>query len=238
MQNNRFSVYILSSPNRYLRFSIDGRFVVNFNQVASFVPPSTAAQAPTTLYKFPKKRSVIIQQSSLNSQSSAPKFPDSAQLLPNPLKTMDVFRGVAPNLVKLVSAPTNVAEQCDNLGDCFEALHARTSRLVQPPPTPHTFNSFFQGVNPYSAAELPEEQSGFAYDNEVLLEPIFTALPTMDNLLSIIIPFSQPLTVTSSLGLGVQNRWVPDETTEYASLALLTPLRILLTRLQPNRQQL
>jgi hypothetical protein len=139
-------------------------------------------------------------------------FPDPPnsppQKVPNPLKTTPVTAGGTT-----IPAPLNVAEQCEHLGDCFEALHARSSRLVQPPPTPHVFNSFFQGINPYGNNPTPVDQSGFAYDNEVLLEPIFTALPTMDNILSMTIPFSQPLTITSSLGLGVQNRWIPDETT-------------------------
>jgi hypothetical protein len=139
-------------------------------------------------------------------------FPDPPnsppQKVPNPLKALPVTVGGTT-----IAAPLNVAEQCEHLGDCFEALHARSSRLVQPPPTPHVFNSFFQGMNPYSGNNpTPDGQSGFAYDNEVLLEPIFTALPTMDNILSMTIPFSQPLTITSSLGLGVQNRWVPDDT--------------------------
>lgn len=54
--------------------------------------------------------------------------------------------------------------------------------------------------------------NGRAYDNEVLLEPIFQALPAMEHLLSVVVPFTQPMTITSSLGLGVQNRWIPDET--------------------------
>jgi hypothetical protein len=119
-------------------------------------------------------------------------FPDPAQIVTNPY-----------------TSAKRVAQQCNQLGDCLEALHARTSRLVQTPPTSQPFG-YFKAASPAPAAATGP--AGRAYDNEVLLEPIFTALPAMENLLSIIIPFTQPFTVTSSLGLGVQNRWIPDET--------------------------
>jgi hypothetical protein len=148
--------------------------------------------------RFPAKRSVIISQSSVTSQAAAAQFPDTSQVVKNGLGTRAVW------------------ENCNQLGDCLEALHARTSRLVQTPPSTGT-NLFFKNTGVGGT---------LAYDNEVLLEPIFQALPAMEHLLSIVIPFSQPLTVTSSLGLGVQNRWIPDETeTGYISLTfpLLPP---------------
>lgn len=148
--------------------------------MAAYVPTTTANQRG-----FPRKRSTIISQSPVNAQSSAAVFPDPSQVVNNLL----------PNRV--------VSENCKHLGDCLEALHARTSRLVQTPPAPLSQNSYFKGG---------AGNTGRAYDNEVLLEPIFTALPSMDNLLSIVVPFSQPLIITSTLGLGVQNRWMPDET--------------------------
>lgn len=169
---------------RYLRFSIDGRFIINFNQVAAY-----AATTEISLRGFPRKRSSIITQSPLNAQASAAVFPDPAQIVPNPYTASNSKR---------------VAQQCNQLGDCLEALHARTSRLVQTPPTGQAFGYFKAG-----AASAPVNR---AYDNEVLLEPIFSALPPMENLLSVIIPFTSPFAVTSSLGLGVQNRWIPDET--------------------------
>ena len=165
----------------YLRFSINGKFVVNFNQVASYTQAATRA--------FPKKRSIIISQNSITSQSSAALFPDSTQIEINPLAN-------------------KVAQQCEHIGDCLEALHARTSRLVQTPPSTktaqqrqHKDNYFRAGVG----------SGKITYDNEVLLEPIFTALPSMDNIVSIVIPFSIPITITSSLGLGIQNKWIPDD---------------------------
>jgi hypothetical protein len=180
--------------------------------VSTFLPPASTV-LKGSLYKFPQKRSVVIQQNSVNLQSVASVFPESTQKVLNPLKSTPQTPITPVVGVTTSSGPLNVAEQCDHLGDCFEALYARSSRLVQSPPTtPSKFNSFFQGTSPYTSQNLPSDESGFAYDNEVLLEPIFTALPTMDNIVSLMIPFSQPLTITSSLGLGVQNRWIPDET--------------------------
>jgi hypothetical protein len=172
----------LSPVYRYLRFSIDGRFIINFNQVAAY-----AATADSALRGFPRKRSSIITQSPLNAQASAAVFPDPASIVANPYAQLK-----------------RVAQQCNQLGDCLEALHARTSRLVQTPPTGQAFGYFKAGTT-----GAPVNR---AYDNEVLLEPIFSALPPMENLLSVIIPFTSPFAVTSSLGLGVQNRWIPDET--------------------------
>jgi hypothetical protein len=170
----------LTLPNsrRYLRFSIDGRFTINFNQVAAYAATPTAA-----LRGFPRKRSVIITQSPLNSQAYERTFPDTSATVSNPL------------------ASRVVHQQCNQLGDCLEALHARTSRIVQSPASGHP-NAYFKGGG---------GTNNRAYDNEVLLEPIFTALPSMDTLLSITVPFSQPLLITSALGLGVQNKWIPDE---------------------------
>jgi hypothetical protein len=174
----------LTQSRRYLRFSIDGRFTVNFNQVASYAASNTVAQR-----RFPKKRSVIISQSPTSSQAAAVQFPDAALL---------TTKTTLPNRI--------VGQLCDQLGDCLEALHARTSRLVQTPPAAAISNPdvrFFKGGF---------GTTGRAYDNEVLLEPIFQALPAMEHLLSVVVPFTQPMTITSSLGLGVQNRWIPDET--------------------------
>ena len=165
---------------RYLRFSIDGKFVINFNQVAAYTPTTTDTQR-----HFPAKRSVIISQGILNSQAAAAPFPDPLQKVTNPIGSV-----------------RTMTQQCANLGDCLEALHSRTSRLVQTPSSSN--NAYFKGGSTPSSTP--------AYDNEVLLEPIFTALPAMENLVSIIIPFSQPITITSALGLGLQNRWIPDET--------------------------
>ena len=189
------------TPPRYLRFSIDGRFTINFNQVAAYAAISDGKKR-----RFPAKRSVIISQSSVTSQAAAAQFPDTSQVVKNAFATRAV------------------AELCNQLGDCLEALHARTSRLVQTPPTTGS-NLHFKNT----------AGGTLAYDNEVLLEPIFQALPAMEHLLSIVIPFSQPLTVTSSLGLGVQNRWIPDET-ETGYISLTSPpssLFILLPNPQP-----
>ena len=139
---------------------------------------------------------MIISQNSVSSQAAAAQFPDTSQVVTNPSLAI-------------------MFKNCNQLGDCLEALHARTSRLVQTPstvqPTPNTL--YFKNT--------VDSAGTLAYDNEVLLEPIFQALPAMEHLLSIVIPFSQPLTVTSSLGLGVQNRWIPDETeTRYISLTI------------------
>jgi len=164
---------------RYLRFSIDGKFVINFNQVASYTPTTTPEQR-----HFPAKRSVIISHGMFNSQAAAALFPDPSQKIANPL-----------------GFSRSMTQQCTTLGDCLEALHARTSRLVQTPTS-----SYFKASGTTSVPLSP------AYDNEVLLEPVFTALPAMENLVSLLIPFSQPLSITSSLGLGLQNRWIPDET--------------------------
>ena len=164
---------------RYFRFSIDGKFVINFNQVASYTATTTPSQR-----HFPAKRSVIISHGMLNSQAAAALFPDPSQKIANPL-----------------GFSRSMTQQCTTLGDCLEALHARTSRLVQTPTS-----IYFKASSTTSVPLSP------AYDNEVLLEPIFTALPAMEHLVTIIIPFSQPLTITSSLGLGLQNRWIPDET--------------------------
>jgi hypothetical protein len=184
---------LLTQSLRYLRFSIDGKFTVNFNQVASYQPRATLQR------RFPKKRSVIISPSPQNSQAAAVTFPDPTLL------TIKENPYAEANRV--------VAKLCDQLGDCLEALHARTSRLVQTPPSTTTTNPdsrFFK------AGVLTTEPAGSkAYDNEVLLEPIFQALPSMENLLSFNIPFTQPITITSSLGLGVQNRWIPDETDRF-----------------------
>ena len=167
---------------RYLRFSIDGKFVINFNQVASYTPTITPTQR-----HFPAKRSVVISQGGLSMIATAAQFPELSQKVSNPL----------------VGTAKIMTQQCAHLGDCLEALHARTSRLVQTPPS-NIPNAYFKGGSTPSTTP--------AYDNEVLLEPIFTALPAMENLVSIIIPFSQPITITSALGLGLQNRWIPDET--------------------------
>jgi hypothetical protein len=131
---------------------------------------------------------VVISQGGLSMIATAAQFPELSQKVSNPLGTAKVM-----------------TQQCAHLGDCLEALHARTSRLVQTPPS-NSANAYFRGGCGNCGP------SDIAYDNEVLLEPIFTALPAMENLVSIIIPFSQPITITSALGLGLQNRWVPDET--------------------------
>lgn len=163
---------------RYLRFSIDGKFVINFNQVAAYTQSVDR--------RFPAKRSVIISQGERQT-SAASKFPEA--VVANPRLNPPIFP---------------VAQQCQHLGDCLEAIHARTSRLVQKPPTTSDPKAYFY--------TLTAGADKTAYDNEVLLEPVFTALPTMENLVSLLIPFSVPMTITSSLGLGLQNRWIPDET--------------------------
>ncbi len=167
---------------RYLRFSIDGKFVINFNQIAAYTPTTTDPQR-----HFPAKRSVVISQGGLSMIATAAQFPELSQKVSNPLGTAKIM-----------------TQQCAHLGDCLEALHARTSRLVQTPSSSNNANAYFKGGSTPSSTP--------AYDNEVLLEPIFTALPAMENLVSVLIPFSQPITITSALGLGLQNRWIPDET--------------------------